>query len=328
MLRMQPFKTVFPTDVNGAIDALEEHGENAKICAGGTDLIPNIKHGVQEPSVLVHIGQITSLCHITETDTHIEIGAGTTLHQLASSPVIQKWVPGLATAADAVAGPQLRRMGTLGGNLCLDTRCLYYNQTYFWRESLGFCLKKDGSVCHVVEGGKRCVAAASNDTATMLLCLDTEIKIQNKSEQRWMPLADLYQANGAYNLTLEKGEMLCQVRVPKPALQIKRLEGFAKLRHRKSIDYPMLSIGVRFDLDADALIKKAHLIVNALAAKPRSIKISAWEGKTLNSTTIEEIAAIAHKRANPLTNICDDTQWRKDMVSVYVKRAIHNAMET
>ena len=143
-----------------------------------------------------------------------------------------------------------------------------------------------------------------------------------------MPLTDLYQANGTYNLTLEQGEMLCQVKVPKPDAGIKRLEGFAKLRHRNSIDYPMLSIGVRFDINADQLIEKALLIVNALAAKPRSIKINTWVGQPINETTIQEIASIARKRANPLTNICDDTQWRKDMVSVYVKRAIQNALGT
>ena len=142
------------------------------------------------------------------------------------------------------------------------------------------------------------------------------------------PSTDLYQANGADNLTLKTGEMLTSVRIPKPSSGIQRLEGFAKLRHRHSIDYPMLSIGVRFDINEDKNIEKAALIVNALAAKPRAIKLSAWEGQPLNEAQIGEIAALAQKRSNPLTNICDDTQWRKEMVSVYVKRAIRNAQST
>ena len=142
MLRMQPFETVFPKSIDETIDALEQHGTNAKICAGGTDLIPNMKHGLHEPSVLVHIGHIKALVGISESDTALEIGANTTLHQLATDPMILKNIPGLATAANAVAGPQLRRMGTLGGNLCLDTRCLYYNQTYFWKKHSDFVSKK------------------------------------------------------------------------------------------------------------------------------------------------------------------------------------------
>ena len=308
-----------------ALTDLAELGPKAKICAGGTDVIPNMKHGLHEPDVLVHIGRIAGLSDVAHTGDFLEIGAGVTLHELANHPLVHEHAPGLAVAADAVAGPQLRRMGTLGGNLCLDTRCLYYNQTYFWREALGFCLKKDGSVCHVVQGGKKCVAATSNDTATMLLCLNAEVKVENQQGARWMPLPQLYKADGADNLTLLPTEMLTRVRIPKPDDAIKRKEGFAKLRHRKSIDYPMLSVGIRFDLGAEDEIIDAALVVNALAAKPREIKLAPFAGRRLDLKTAQEIAELAQKRCRPLTNICDDPDWRKEMVSVFVKKAIGNA---
>ena len=325
MLRMQPFDTHYPNTIDEAVAHLEALQGKAKLCAGGTDLIPNMKHGLHEPQALVHIGRIKELVTLEETADAIEIGAGVTLHNIAHHPLVLKHVPGLATAADAVAGPQLRRMGTLGGNLCLDTRCLYYNQTYFWREALGFCLKKDGSVCHVVQGGKKCVAATSNDTATMLLCLDAEVEINDANGPRWIPLPDLYKSDGADNLTLLPTEILTKVRIPKAPPHVERKEGFAKLRHRKSIDYPMLSVGVRVDLKNDNTIENAALIVNALAAKPRAIKLAPFFGKPFDDAVINDIAALAQKRCRPLTNICDDPDWRKEMVSVFVKKAIANA---
>jgi 4-hydroxybenzoyl-CoA reductase subunit beta len=214
MLRMDPFHVERPSSVEEAVALLAQHGAKAKVLAGGTDVVPNMKHGLHEPDVVVSIGRIASLKGIRDVGAGVlEIGALTSLHDLEHSALVQQHAPGLAVAAGKVAGPQLRRMGTLGGNLCLDTRCLYYNQTYFWRESLGFCLKKDGSVCHVVAGGKKCVAAASNDTATMLLCLDATVEIAGPKGTRTVALADFYVADGVKNTVLEPGELLVKVLV-------------------------------------------------------------------------------------------------------------------
>ena len=324
MLRMDPFRLETPDTVEEAVALLALHGDQAKLLAGGTDLVPNIKHGLHEPAVVISIGKIASLKGIKDLGDIIEIGALTTLHDVAESAVVHASAPGLAKAAGLVAGPQLRRMGTLGGNLCLDTRCLYYNQTHFWREALGFCLKKDGTVCHVVAGGKKCVAAASNDTATMLLCLDASVEIRSKSGTRIVKLEDFYVADGIHNTVLAPGDLVVKVSVPKRPRFGSRHEGYAKLRHRNSIDFPLLSVGARFDVDA-GVITEARVVVSALGARPNRLALDPWKGKSLNDVTAGEIAALALLKCSPLTNIADDPAWRKEMVPVFVKRAIADA---
>ncbi len=333
MLRMDPFRLETPDSVDDAVKLLAEHGDKAKILAGGTDVVPNIKHGLHEPDVVVSIGRIASLKGIHDAGDALEIGALTTLHDVENHPLVQAHAPALARAAGLVAGPQLRRMGTLGGNLCLDTRCLYYNQTYFWREALGFCLKKDGTACHVVAGGKKCVAAASNDTATMLLCLDAVVDIRSPEGTRTVKLEDFYVADGIHNTVLGPADILTTVRVPKKephrdpagAFTFQRLTGYAKLRHRASIDFPLLSVGVRFDIDPAGGIDDMKLVVSALQARPHLLSTGAFRGRSLDKACIEELAALAHKRCTPTTNIADDPAWRKEMVPVFVKRAIADA---
>ena len=327
MLRMDPTRITHPENVDETLALLDQHGDRAKLCAGGTDLVPNMKHGLHEPEVVVHLARVGELRGIREEEDSIRIGAMTTLHSVTQSELVQQHVPGLVDAAGLVAGPQLRRMGTIGGNLCLDTRCLYYNQTYFWREALGFCLKKDGTQCHVVAAGKNCVAAASNDTATMLLCLDAEVEIRSQQATRRIPLQDFYVADGVHNTVLQPGELLVAVIVPKSGTGTQRREGYAKLRHRHSIDYPLLSVGCRFDVDDDSTLRNARLVVSALAARPKAVPLDAFMGRALNDELIEEIANFAHRKCTPLTNIADDPKWRKEMVPVFVKRAAHAAME-
>lgn len=327
MLRMQPFLTEFPTSPEEVVSLLDRHGADAKLCAGGTDLLPNVKHELVSPKVVISLARVPSLAGIGENEAELLVGAMTSLDEIAHSPLIKAHAPSLADAAFHVAGPQLRRMGTLGGNLCLDTRCLYYNQTYFWREALGFCLKKDGTTCHVTQTGKRCVAAASNDTATVLLCLDASVEIQNTEGKKSILLKDFYRADGEKNTLLEPGDLLTAVRIPKRSLvPLKRLEGFAKLRHREAIDFPMLSVGVRFDVSSDMRIAYASVTLNALAAKPKSLQCDWLMGKTLDATAVDELARYAHDRTTPLTNICDDPMWRKAMVSVYIRRACAKAL--
>ena len=169
MLRLPTFQVATPTSVDAVVALLSEHGDDAMLIAGGTDLVPNMKHELFTPKLVISLGSVPELAGIEEDDTGLRIGAMTTLETVASDERVQRLAPALAQAAGLVAGPQLRTMGTLGGNVMLDTRCQWYNQTYFWRSALGFCMKKDGTVCHVVEGGRKCVAAASNDTAPSVI---------------------------------------------------------------------------------------------------------------------------------------------------------------
>lgn len=326
MLRMEPFLTQTPTTVDEAVALLASHheaGRSAKVIAGGTDVVPNLKHGLFEPDVIVHIGRVQGLKGVVDDGDALVIGALTTLDELQDHPLVLAHAPGLARAASLVAGPQLRRMGTLGGNIALDTRCLFYNQTYFWREALGFCLKKDGSVCHVVAGGKKCVAAASNDTATILLCLDAEVVVRSPAGSRTMKLEDFYVANGIKNTVLEAADLLVQIRVPKPRGQ--RLEGYAKLRHRNAIDYPLLSVGVRVDVDGAGVVTAMRCVVSALQARPHKLPCDAWIGKVFDDVVVEGLQQLAFAKCVPVKNLADDVAWRREMVPVLVRRAFDEA---
>jgi 4-hydroxybenzoyl-CoA reductase subunit beta len=241
--------------------------------------------------------------------------------------VVAAHAPSLARAASEVAGPQLRRMGTLGGNLCLETRCLYYNQTYFWREALGFCLKKDGTVCHVVAGGQKCVAASSNDAAAALMALEASIEVVSAAGRRTLSIDDFYVSDGIKNTVLGDGDLVVAVRVPKAPAGVARREGFAKLRHRQAIDFPLLSVALRVDV-AGGLVERARLVVNALQAKPHHVKLDFAAGVAPDGALLDCVAREAHKRCTPTTSIADDPAWRKEMVPVYVRRAWAEAFST
>ena len=179
-----------PETVAEAIDALGKH-PGARVLAGGTDIVPNLKYGMYDTQHLVALRGLSKELRYVREDGDLRLGALCTIDELASNETVRNRLPALADACSQIAGPQLRRMGTLGGNLCLDTRCVYINQSYFWRNALGFCLKKDGTVCHVVAGGQRCVAAASNDTAPVLLALGASVRIVSPRGQRDLATAHL-----------------------------------------------------------------------------------------------------------------------------------------
>jgi 4-hydroxybenzoyl-CoA reductase subunit beta len=254
------------------------------------------------------------------------IGAMTSLADVASHELVRGHFPALAQAAGLVAGPQLRAMGTLGGNVLLDTRCQWYNQTYFWRQALGFCLKKDGTLCHVVEGGSKCVAAASNDTAPPLMTLRAELVIEHARGRRTLPIDDLWLADGAYNKKLEPGEVLVEVRIPPTGAGHRGAYG--KLRERGSIDFPLFGVAVRLELDAAGAVDTADAVVTALQARPLRLKRfqEHLRGRVPGTSEFEDGARLAadaaHTQCHPMPNIPGDDAWRREMVPVYVRRTI------
>ncbi|MSR46490.1 MAG: hypothetical protein EXS13_05435 [Planctomycetes bacterium] len=330
MLRLQPFDFVKPQSVDEALGLLAKHGRNAKLIAGGTDVMPNLKHGLYQPEIVIGLADLAELRGVAierdnQEDGTLAIGAMTTLEEIESHPLVIAHAPGLAQAAHAVAGPTQRTMGTLGGNVCLDTRCVWINQTHFWRKSLGFCLKKDGTACHVVEGGKSCVAAASNDTATMLCALDATLVIRSARGARTVAIRDFYKPDGIFNQRLEPDELLAQVRVPAPRFTGGATwSGYAKLRARASIDFPKLSVAAAFTTDAAGAIDDATLVVSAIAATPRlisGIAELARGGRADDLALLARLGERAQKVTVPLTNIDGDAAWRRQMVPVFVKRA-------
>lgn len=320
MLRMPEFEYHHPKTAEEAV-ALWNSLEDAMYVAGGTDLLPNMKHKLFTPK---HVIGLTGLpkpkIHISETQ--IVLDAGVSLHVLATDAQIVEELPPLAEAAGLVAGPQIRRMGTIGGNVLLDTRCLYYNQTEFWREALGYCLKKEGTWCHVVGGPKTCVAAQSSDTVPVLLALDASIVLLSPEGERELSIRDLYTFNGMDHLKIEKGELLTQVRIPRPK------KGFCgqykKLRTRDSIDFPQLGVAICGRMEGDVLAE-LEIVVGAINPRPKQIKgLANFLEKPLDDDAIEKICALVQKQTRPQGSVHGDTSWRRAMSSIFVSRALRD----
>ena len=322
MLRLPPFAYHRPDRVDDAVELLGELGAAALPVAGGTDLIPNMKHRLFEPGHLVSLTGIPDLGEIAVGDEEVVLGAAVTLSHAADHPEVARVLPSLAEAAGLVAGPQIRNRGTLGGNLCLDTRCTYYNQTEFWRHALGYCLKKDGEVCHVTRVGKKCVAAHSADTPPVLMTLDAVADLQGPGGARTVPVRDFFVADGIWNTRREPGEIVVRIRVPRPAPGTRL--AYLKLRQRKSIDFPLLSVAVAARLDPDGRVEDLRGVVTALGSRPR--ELSGWDeiavGEKLGPELCEALAERAFRQCHPLENIIVDPDWRRAMVPVYVRRAL------
>lgn len=330
MLRLPAFRLERPASLAEACALLAEADVESVVVAGGTDLLPNMKHGLVTPARVVALEGVRELSGIAvDDDGALTIGAMTTLAELAADERVVARAPALAQAASLVAGPQLRTMGTLGGNVLLDTRCQWINQSHFWRQALGFCLKKDGTVCHVVEGGKKCVAAASNDSAPALMTLGAELELARAGGSRRIAIDDLWLADGIYNKRLERGEILARVRVP--ALPPGHRGAYGKLRDRGSIDFPLLGVAARVDV-VDGRVAHADLVVTALAAAPKRVTRAAEalvglrEGSPELEAAIDQAAALAQRQCRPLSNIPGDADYRHEMVPVYVRRTLRAAL--
>lgn len=332
MLRLPQFELARPSTLSEALALLEQAGPRAAVIAGGTDLVPNMKHEIATPDVVVSLGGIGELRGI-ELDEQgwLHLGAMTTLEELAADARVTKRAPALAQAAGLVAGPQLRTMGTLGGNVMLDTRCQWINQSFFWRQALGFCLKKDGTVCHVVAGGKKCVAAASNDTAPPLMTLGAELHFASARGERVIPIDEFWVADGIDNKAREPGEILVAVRVPPTGAGHRGAYG--KLRERGSIDFPLLGVAARLELDGHGTIDSADVVLTALQARPLRVKRMSELLRGVRIGTSEFDAALAraaeqaHAQAHPMPNIPGDHDWRREMVPVFVRRTLRAAAE-
>jgi len=323
VLTLPRFDWVHPETLDQLLDHMREHAAESLILAGGTDAVPNLKHRLHEPQYVVAIGRIAELAFIRHETDGLHLGPLVTLSRVASEPRIRAEFASLARAAGLVAGPQLRNMGTIGGNLCLDTRCTYYNQTYFWREALGFCLKKSGTLCHVVPQGKRCVAAHSSDLAPVLITLGAEVEIAGHAGRRTVSVEEFFVPDGIHNNVLAPGEVVTRLFVPAAARGL--ATGYQKLRPRASIDFPMLSVA--FAARMNGVCESARLVVSAIAAKPRTIHGAddVARGRPLDESVAGALGELAHRQCQPLISVPYDHDYRRAMVPVFVRRAVRQA---
>jgi 4-hydroxybenzoyl-CoA reductase subunit beta len=316
MLRLPPFRYLQPQTLAEALAMKRDAGPEGSYVAGGTDLYPNMKRRQQEPRSVITLMGIPELRRIAPH----ALGACATLTELTESPPVRRSATVVAHAAALVSTPLLRNMGTLGGNLCLDTRCNYYDQTYEWRKAVDFCMKKDGHICWVAPSSPRCWAVSSSDLAPVMVAIGAEYRLVGPAGERVVPAARFYHNDGINYLTKQPDEILVEVRLPAPG-------GwdavYHKLRRRGAFDFPVLGVAawVRWD---GPRVADARVVLGGVASFPQEVPEAgaALVGQTLTDAAIAAAAEAAYRPAKPLDNTDFDLSWRKQMTRVWVKAAL------
>ena len=324
MIRLPKMDHAAPATLSDAFSLMREQGEKARLLAGGTDLLVASKLRNVKPSLLVSLGGIPELRGIRfDEGEGLRIGAMTTLNEVRYHPKVVEHYPALAEAAAAVGTTQLKYMGTLGGNLCLDTRCMYYNQSEPWRKSRAVCLKMGGDVCHVVPKGKKCYAVYSGDMAPALMAHDAQVKLVDSEGERIVNVRDLYTGDGKTPNHIKPGEILYDVTVPPPAE--KQGSTYLKYRVRGSIDFPLAGVAVRVTLTEDGICQDGRIVINAVSFGPVPVPDAedVLKGKGLREDLIEQAAEQAIKAAHPVANTLGATpSYRRKMIGILTRRAI------
>jgi 4-hydroxybenzoyl-CoA reductase subunit beta len=321
MIRLPAFTYVAPKTLERAVRAVAEAGSEGMLVAGGTDLFPNMKRRQFEPTMLVGLRSIAELRGVGGSAREgMRVGACTTLAAVATHAELARAYPALATAAGLVSSPQLRNMGTVGGNVCVDTRCNYYNQSYEWRKAIGFCLKRDGDICLVAPGSPRCWAVSSSDTAPVLWSLGARVRLVGPTGERTVPMAVLYRDDGIEYLAKRTDEIVTEIVLP-PADGWR--SAYLKLRRRGSFDFPVLGVAAALRLEGD-VVREARIVLGAVASLPREAPKAAavLVGQRLTAETIEAAADAAAGPARPLDNTDLTHPYRKRIARVYVARAL------
>ncbi|MEP7009159.1 MAG: FAD binding domain-containing protein [Acidobacteriota bacterium] len=303
-----------------------------RLVAGGTDLWPNMKRRHQSAKTVVSLMEIPGLSDIqaTHPQGEIRIGATALLSDVANHPQIRTRYPAFAEAVDSISSPPLRNMGTIGGNLCLDTRCTYYNQTEDWRRSIDYCLKEKGKTCWVATSSPKCLAHTASDAAPMLQALGARVRLVSRegagggTTERTIPIGELYRNDGIDYLTKRPDEILTEILLPAEADAAHCRSAFWKLRRRGSIDFAVLSAAVAVWVDAGGVVTKASVVLGAVASCPSVAEEAgaALVGKKLTEESVKEAAGLARRVATPFDNTDFQAQWRGAMVEVWVAGAL------
>ena len=324
-MSLPEFKLLRPRTVEDAVGGLDRYAGNLRVLAGGTDLIPSMRQKLFEPECVLDLRGIAALRGIkAHPDGSAEIGALTTLRAVERSDYLRQQYPVLAEAAATVASPVLRNMGTIGGNICLDTRCLWYNQSLTWRKGCGFCIKKDGDLCHVAPGGAKCWAAFSGDTPPALLCLQAEIEIAGPAGVRRLPLQDFYTGLGDTYRKLQANEIVTRIFLPAATAGYRGV--YRKLRVRGSIDYPLAGVAVVMK-HSKGHVADARIAITAVNPAPMLVKgaLELLAGKVVDDALAEAAGDLAARISKPLTTSALTPEYRREMIRVFTKRAVLSA---
>lgn len=341
MLRLPRFRMEFPASVSEAARLLRELGAadqdpardgtpglRVMLVAGGTDLYPNMKRRQFAPEVLVSLRRALPR-HIGNGEprpVEFRIGAGATLTAVSEDPVVRTRYAALATAAGLVSTPQLRNMGTIGGNVCLDTRCNWYNESLFWRTAEGYCMKTHPAVvCRVAPSSPRCLAVSSADTVPALIALNARMRIASADGEREVALVDLYREDGIRYIDVRRDEIVTEIVLP-PADGWR--SAYLKLRDRGSFDFPIVGVAAAVRMDADH-VTDARVALTAVGSRPILVEAAgaALVGSALDDEAIARAADAAHRAARPMDNTSGTIAQRKKTVPVFVRRALQALRE-
>ena len=313
-----PEFTLHRPDTAAEAVKLKSSDSTSRYLAGGTDMIVNVRRGIETPETMIDLTAIADIAAIATDGDGLRIGAGAKLADLAVDETIIREYPAVAQAAASVAGPTHRAYGTIGGNLCLDTRCLFYNQSQWWRESNNFCLKHKGDVCHVAPGGKRCFAAFSGDVAPAMMVYEAKIDLEGPNGSRTIPLADLYRNDGMDHLTLEQDELLVSIRLPKAGPGA--VSAYEKSRVRGSIDFPLAGCAVRLTED-DGKIADLRIALTAVNPYPQMVNgLADFIGKALDDDALDAIRELVQKQAKPMRTTTVRPWYRRRVVGALVRK--------
>jgi len=325
MLRLPPFRLHQPATLDEALAILAGEGPAARVVAGGTDLWPNLKRRHQKAAHVVSLAGLGALRGL-RANGDLAIGAMETLADVERQPAVRARFPALAEAVASISSPPLRNMGTLGGNLCLDTRCTYYDQNEEWRRAIHYCMKAEGEICWVAPSSPRCWAVQSADSAPMLVALGARVALASPEGEREIPVEALYRDDGIDYLTKRQGEIVSRIVLPAGSDAQACRSAFFKLRRRGSIDFGVLSVAVALWLDGD-VVRDARIVLGSVASFPSPAKeaAAALVGKPLEEETIRAAAAQARAAATPMDNTDLDPRWRGQVTPVYVERTLRRA---
>jgi 4-hydroxybenzoyl-CoA reductase subunit beta len=315
-MSMPDFQYLRPTTAADAV-ALRAANASSRYIAGGTDLLPNIRRGLVETGVVIDLGGIAELTHIELGKDGLRIGAGTTLAAIAGDAEIRARFTALAEAAEAVAGPTHRAAATLGGNLCLDTRCVYYNQSEYWRESNNYCMKLKGDGCRVAKKSKRCYAAFSGDVAPVLIALAAEVEILGPTGSRRVAIADFYRDDGMDWLTLAADELLVGVHIP---LCDGWSTSYEKIRVRGAIDFPLAGVAVALKRKGN-VIDELRIACTGVSSRPLAVEgLAELAGKPLDAAALATITAQTEIAASAMRTTVVDMLYRRGVAPVLARR--------
>jgi 4-hydroxybenzoyl-CoA reductase subunit beta len=322
MMRLPKFTYLIPRTVGDAVKMMGDAGWEGQFVAGGTDLYPNMKRRQQTPRTVISVARLAELNEIRgDGESGVVVGAGVSLTDLIEHPLINRDYPMVAAAARTISTPILRNMGTVGGNLLLDTRCNYYDQNYEWRRGINFCLKKDGDVCWVAPGSQKCWAVQSSDLVPLMVAVGARVRLVSTLGERMIDAAALYNDDGINYLHKRHDELLAGIHLP-PRDGWRAT--YKKLRRRGAFDFPVLGVAVRLDVERDGTVRDAKVILGGIAPAPVEVRDSAAAlvGGALDDERMRRAAEACYVKARPLDNTDFVMNWRKQMTKPYVMRAL------